>query len=98
MYARGVGGGPDPRCGVDVGGQIKTLSPMEKKGSGARGHTGRREFGGASQGRSLRKGQRSVSNGGAGGGEAEEGRGEIGQPRWPGGKGAEAWNWRRELG
>nr|XP_048317318.1 histone deacetylase 6 isoform X2 [Myodes glareolus] len=32
---------------------------MEKKGSGARGHTGRREFGGASQGRSLRKGQRS---------------------------------------
>ncbi|XP_041500107.1 histone deacetylase 6-like isoform X8 [Microtus oregoni] len=32
---------------------------MEKKGSGARGHTGRRELGGASQGRSLRKGQRS---------------------------------------
>ncbi|XP_075812764.1 protein deacetylase HDAC6 isoform X2 [Microtus pennsylvanicus] len=32
---------------------------MEKKGSGARGHTGRRELGGASQGRSLRKGLRS---------------------------------------
>lgn len=77
MCARGVGGGLDPRCGVDVGGQIKTLSPMEKKGSGARGHTGRRELGGASPGRSLRKGQRSVSSGewGLGGG----GEGEIGQ-------------------
>ncbi|XP_021091612.1 histone deacetylase 6 isoform X5 [Mesocricetus auratus] len=32
---------------------------MKKKESGARGHTGRREFGGASQRRSLRKGQRS---------------------------------------
>ncbi|XP_059108968.1 histone deacetylase 6 isoform X3 [Peromyscus eremicus] len=34
---------------------------MEKKGSGARSHTSRREFGGASQGRSLRKGPRSMS-------------------------------------
>lgn len=85
VVSRDVGDGLDPRCGLVVGGQIKTLSPMEKKASGARGHTGRREFGGANQGRSLRKGQRSMSRGV-----------RIGQRRRPGGKWAEARDWRRE--
>ena len=70
-----------------MGGQMKKLSPMEKKGSGARGHTGRREFGGVSLGRSLKRRQSSVSR-----------DGRIGQRRWLGGRWAEAWKGLREPG
>ncbi|XP_042124668.1 protein deacetylase HDAC6 isoform X2 [Peromyscus maniculatus bairdii] len=52
---------------------------MEKKASGARGHTGRREFGGANQGRSLRKGQRSMSRGSRARGEGSSAMTSTGQ-------------------
>lgn len=65
---------------------------MEKKTSGTRGATGRREFGGGSQGRSLRKGLRSVSGPEAIGRSRRRGRGGGGDWReW-------ALNWLKGLG